>query len=536
MTAEDRVIENEPEPYTTPDPEATLIAEGAPAVDLVHGKRLGLIMGALMLAMFLAALDQTIVSTALPRITSELNGLNQLAWVVTAYLLTSTASTPIWGKISDIYGRKIMLQAAIVIFLLGSVLAGMATSMTWLIVTRGIQGLGGGGLMVLVMAVIADVIPPRERGRYVGLFGGVFAVSSILGPLLGGWFVDTLTWRWIFYINVPLGIAALIVIAAVLHIPQHKINHSVDYLGAVLLVAGVVLGLLLTEWGGHQFEWLSPQIIGMAIASITLIALFIWRQIKVPEPLVPMSLFKNRVFGISNVIGFLVGLAMFGAIIYLPIYLQIVQGSSPTTAGLQMIPMMAGLLALSIISGRVISRTGRYKVFPIIGMILSTIGMFMLSRIQVETPYWNIAIAMVILGAGLGCVMQVLVIAVQNAVKPNEIGVATSGATFFRSIGGTFGTAIFGAIMTSRLASNIEAALPPDMSGHVDVSAMTNAMSTMAQLPATIKAIVLEAFSNSIGVVFFVATFIVAIGIVLAFLLPEVKLRGLQGHAAPPME
>lgn len=522
-------------PSDTPDVEATLIAEGAPDQDVAHGGRLGLILGALMLTMFLAALDQTIVSTALPRITSELGGLNQLAWVVTAYLLTSTASTPIWGKISDIYGRKPMLQAAIVIFLIGSVLAGASQSMEWLIITRGIQGLGGGGLMVLVMSVIADVIPPRERGRYTGLFGAVFAVSSIIGPLLGGWFVDALSWRWIFYINVPLGILALFIIAAVLHIPQHKVNHSVDYLGAVLLVTGVVLGLLLTEWGGNEYAWLSPTIIGMAIASVGLIALFVWRQLRVPEPLVPMSLFSNRVFGMSSIIGFIVGLAMFGAIIYLPIYLQIVKGETPTAAGLQMIPMMVGMLTFSILSGRLISRTGRYKPFPIVGMALATIAMLMLSRIQVDTPYWQIAIAMLILGSGLGNVMQVLIIAVQNSVHPREIGVATSGSTFFRSIGGTFGTAVFGAIMTSQLASNIESALPADMQGNVDTSQMTNAMSTIAQLPEQIKAIVLTAFSDSLGTVFLSAAPIIAIGFVLTFFMPDVRLRSLHGKEAPAM-
>ena len=520
-------------PGETPDVEATLIAEGAPDQDVAHGGRLGLILGALMLTMFLAALDQTIVSTALPRITSELGGLNQLAWVVTAYLLTSTASTPIWGKISDIYGRKPMLQAAIVIFLVGSALAGAANSMEWLIITRGIQGLGGGGLMVLVMSVIADVIPPRERGRYTGLFGGVFAVSSIVGPLLGGWFVDSLSWRWIFYINIPLGIAALFIIAAVLHIPQQRVNHSVDYLGAVLLVAGVVLGLLLTEWGGHDYEWLSPTIIAMAIGSVVLIALFVWRQLRVPEPLVPMSLFSNKVFAISSIIGFIVGLAMFGAIIYLPIYLQIVQGSSPTQAGLQLIPMMAGMLTFSIVSGRLISRTGRYKPFPIIGMALAALAMLLLSRIQVDTPYWQIAIAMVILGSGLGNVMQVLIIAVQNSVHPREIGVATSGSTFFRSIGGTFGTAVFGAIMTSRLAANIEAHLPASMQGHVDTSQMTNAMSTIAQLPEQVKSIVLAAFSDSLGTVFLTAAPIIFVGWILAFTMPDVRLHSLHGKDTP---
>ena len=354
----------DPDPSTTDNPEATLIAEGAPDHELIHGGRLGLTMFALMLTMFLAALDQTIVSTALPRITSDLNGLGQLSWVVTAYLLASTASTPIWGKISDLYGRKIMLQAAIIIFLVGSLLAGASTSMGMLIVTRGIQGLGGGGLIVLVMAVIADVIPPRDRGKYTGLFGAVFAVASIAGPLLGGFFVDSLTWRWIFYINIPVGIAAFLVITTVLQVPKHKVQHVIDYLGAALLVIGVCCLLLIFEWGGARYSWTSPQIIGMTLLTVALLLAFVLRQLRVSEPIVPMALFRNGVFRTTSVIGFIVGLAMFGAIVFMPLFLQVVQGATPTEAGLELLPMMAGLLVASIVSGRLISRLGRYKIFP----------------------------------------------------------------------------------------------------------------------------------------------------------------------------
>ncbi len=524
----------EPDPSTTPDPEATLIAEGAPSHDLIHGGRLGLVMAALMLTLFLAALDQTIVSTALPRITSDLNGLNELAWVVTAYLLASTASTPIWGKISDLYGRKPMLQASIVIFLIGSALAGAATSMNWLIITRGIQGLGGGGLMVLVMAVIADVIPPRERGRYTGLFGGVFAISSVLGPLLGGWFVDSLSWRWIFYINLPLGIAAFFIIAAVLKVPVRHVDHKIDVVGAILMVTGVVTLLLVAEWGGHQYAWLSPTIIAMTLGAVALLVAFVFWELRAPEPIVPMSLFTNRVFAMTSVIGFIVGLAMFGAIIFLPLYLQIVQGESPTAAGLKMIPMMIGMLGATVISGRLISRIGHYKPFPIIGTILATIGMLLLSRISVDTPYWQLALAMFVLGIGIGNVMQVLILAVQNSVNPREVGVATSGSTFFRSIGGTFGTAIFGAVMAAQLAAHIESSLPAG--AQVDTTQMTSAMSAIAQLPEQIKAIVLTAFSESLSTVFLVAAPIIAVGIVFALLVPDVKLRGLHGHESAVMD
>lgn len=519
-----------PDPALTADPEATLIAEGAPAQEVITGRRLGLVLGSLMLTMLLAALDQTIVSTALPRITSELDGLSQLSWVVTAYLLTSTASTPIWGKISDLYGRKIMLQAAIVIFLVGSALAGAAQSMSWLIVTRGIQGLGGGGLMVLVMAVIADVIPPRERGRYTGLFGGVFALASVAGPLLGGFFVDTLSWRWIFYINLPLGIAAFFVIAAALQVPKRRVDHAIDYLGAVLMVAGVSLLLLVVEWGGSRYEWASPVILSMSVGAIALLLGFVLMELRVREPLVPMSLFKNPVFGMTSIVGFIVGLAMFGAIIFVPLYLQMVTGATPTAAGLQMIPMMIGMLTASIVSGRLITRFGRYKIFPIIGMGLATIAMILMSRLQVDTPYWELALAMTLLGVGIGNVMQVLIIAVQNSVHPKDVGVATSGSTFFRSIGGTIGTAVFGAVMTSQLTRQLTESLPASATSGMSLDQMTSNMSTIAALPAPIRAVVLEAFTHSLDRVFLTAVPILAIGFVVSLFLKDIRLHEVKPH------
>lgn len=521
MTARDATEEDDP--IDTPNLEATLVAEGAPADELIHGGRLGLTLAALMLTLFLAALDQTIVATALPRITSDLNGLGQLSWVVTAYLLASTASTPIWGKVSDLYGRKIMLQAAIVIFLVGSLLAGASTSMGMLIGTRAIQGLGGGGLMVLVMAVIADIIPPRDRGKYTGLFGGVFAISSVAGPLLGGFFVDSLSWRWIFYVNLPIGIAAFAIITMVLKVPVRKVSHTIDYLGAVLLVVGVSIMMLVFEWGGQRYDWTSPTIVGMAVAAVVLLGAFVWRQLRVPEPIVPMSLFRNQVFGVASLIGFILGLAMFGAIVFIPLYLQVVQGSTPTEAGLQLLPMMAGMLIASVGSGRLISRWGRYKVFPIVGTALTATGLYLLSTIGVDTPYSQLAAYLFILGFGLGNVMQVLVIAVQNAVNPKDVGVATSGTSFFRGVGGTIGTAVFGAIMTARLSSELHAALPG--SAAVDIDGMTSTMGSIASLPDAIRTVVLEAFTSAIGTVFLVAAPVAVVGFLLALMLKEIRLR-----------
>ncbi|CAB4911362.1 unannotated protein [freshwater metagenome] len=523
---------SEPDPSTTPDPEATLIAEGAPDHELIHGGRLKLTMTALMLTMFLAALDQTIVSTALPRITSELNGLAQLSWVVTAYLLASTASTPIWGKISDLYGRKIMLQAAIVIFLLGSLLAGASQSMLMLVITRGIQGLGGGGLMVLVMAVIADIIPPRDRGKFTGLFGGVFAIASVAGPLLGGFFVDFGGWRWIFYINIPIGIAAFLVITYVLQVPKKRVEHSIDYVGAVLLVAGVSALLLIFEWGGSRYEWGSPTILIMGAGTIALLVVFVLWELRVKEPIVPMALFRNSVFRGTSIIGFIVGFAMFGAIVFMPLFLQLVRGATPTAAGLELVPMMAGLLLASIVSGRVISAIGRYKIFPIIGTALAAIGMFFLSTIKMDTPYWQIAVYLFILGLGFGNIMQTLILAVQNSVNPRDVGVATSGSTFFRSIGGTIGTAVFGAVMTNRLTQELTSAFP---NGNVDITDITSAISKIASLPTEIKVVVLGAFTNALDTVFLVAVPILVLGFIVALFLKEVRLRRSHDDAPPMM-
>ena len=492
-------------------------------------KHLRWILGALMLTMLLAALDQTIVSTALPTITSDLGGLNQLSWVVTAYLLASTASTPIWGKISDLHGRKLMLQISIVVFVIGSMLAGLSQNMTELIATRAIQGIGGGGLMVLVMAVIADLIPPRDRGRYAGLFGAVFGISSVVGPLLGGWFTQHLSWRWIFYINVPLGVAAFIILGAVLHLHNKHERKPIDWLGSALMVIGVCLLLMVTVWGGKEYDWVSPQIIGMAVAGVGFLVWFVYHELRVEEPIVPMTLFSNKVFRVSSVIGFMVGFAMFGSIVYLSIYFQVVRGATPTEAGLMLLPLMVGILLTSILSGQLISRMGRYKIFPIIGTALAAIGIFMMSRLGVDAPFWYAALAMFVLGAGLGNVMQVLVLAVQNTIEPKQMGAATSGSTFFRSIGGSFGTAFFGAVWTARLSAEISNAFPG--ADGSQISGATSSITSIHSLPEAVQGPLLEAFARAMDTTFLVAVPFMLVGFVFALVLPEVRLRTHQDTA-----
>jgi len=513
---------------TSPDPSTTSTAFGERS-NLLSGRRLHLVLAALFMTTFLAALDQTIVSTALPTIVGDLGGLEKLSWVVTAYLLASTATTPLWGKLSDLYGRKLMLQSAVIVFLLGSVLAGASQTMGQLIAFRAIQGLGGGGLIVLAMAVIADVIPPSERGRYQGLFGAVFGVASVLGPLAGGFFVDNSSWRWIFYINIPLGLVVLVVLGAVLHIPAQRSEHSIDWLGASLAIATVVALLLVLEWGGRTYPWGSPTMVGMGAGAIALGTLFVLQERRHPEPIVPMSLFANPVFRVSAIVGFIIGIAMFGAIVYLPVYLQVARGVAPTQAGLMLLPLMLGLLITSVVSGRIISRVGRYRTFPIAGTLLSAIGMWMLTRLAIDTPYWYLSFGMLVLGAGIGMVMQVLILAVQNAVSPREIGTATSSSMFFRQVGGSFGVAVFGAIMTSSLASQLASAIPAGM--RVDASKLTGSPAVIAALPEAVRTAVREAFVVALSSVYGWAVPVCLLAFVLSLFLPEQKLRNREDMA-----
>ena len=482
-----------------------------------------LVLSGLMLGLFLAALDQTIVATALPTIAGELGGLEQLSWVVTAYLLTSTASAPLYGKVSDMYGRKIVFQFAIVTFLVGSVLAGMSQSMVQLIGFRAIQGLGAGGLIVMTMTIVGDVVSPRERGRYQGYIGSVFALSSIAGPLLGGFFVDNLSWRWVFYINVPIGLAALFVTATVLNLPFRRVDHPVDYLGAGLLVGGVTSLLLVMVWGGSQYEWGSPEIVGLSVFALVMLGLFILQERRVVEPILPLRLFRDRTFAITSATGFIVGVGMFGAIVFLPLFLQVVMGASATNSGLLLLPLMGGVVTTSIVSGRLITRTGRYKIYPLVGTSLMALGMWLLSTMSPATTLLQASVYMLILGTGMGMVLQVLVIAVQNAVEARDLGVATSSATFFRSLGGSFGTALFGAILTSQLASRLAHLLPAG--SDTELGDLTGSPQLIAQLPPGVRDEVVDAFSHAITSSFTVAVPFLLLGLVLVIFLPEIPLR-----------
>jgi EmrB/QacA subfamily drug resistance transporter len=512
-------------------------AAAASVPDNIHGERshaeIMVVMSALMMVMLLAALDQTIVATALPRIAVDLHGLNKYSWVATSYLLTSAIATPIYGKLGDLFGRKKIFQSAIIIFLIGSALCGLSRNMDQLVFFRALQGIGAGGLMSLILAIVGDVIPPRQRGRYQGYFGAVFGLSSVAGPLLGGFFAGSSAilgiagWRWIFYINIPLGFIALAAVAARLHLPVRKTKHKIDYTGAALLSVTVVSLVLVAVWAGVTYAWGSSQIIGLLISTLVFGMGFAFWERRVPEPILPMDLFKNDIFAVSVLLSALSGISMFAAILYIPQYQQIVRGYSPTKSGLYTIPLVAGLLMASIISGRLISKFGRYKPFPIFGTLMLVLGMWLFSHVSLTTSEFALSVWMAVIGLGLGSFMQVATLAVQNSVDRSRLGTATSSTTFFRTIGSSLGGAIFGTILISRLTHHLHQALPASAAGKVSISSITSGgTSQIAHLAPNLQHGILESFVHSFHDMFLIGIPFALAAFVAALFLREQPLRG----------
>jgi EmrB/QacA subfamily drug resistance transporter len=489
-------------------------------------RQIVVVYSGLVLAVLLAALDSTIVATALPTIVSELGGLQQLSWVVTAYLLAQTIVTPLYGKLGDLYGRKKVLQTGIVIFLIGSALCGMSRSLMQLIAFRALQGLGGGGLIVTAQATVGDIIPPRDRGRYQGIFGAVFSVSSIVGPLVGGYFTTHLSWRWIFYVNLPVGILALVVIAAAMPGQSRRVKHAIDYVGAGLLAVVLSAITLLCDLGGTRFPWSSPMTVGVSLVAVIALALFVWAERRAAEPILPLRLFRNRAFAAAVTVGLIVGFSLFGSVTYVPVFLQVVKGASPTASGLQMLPMMMGTLVTSIVSGQVISRTGRYKAFPVVGTAITSVGLFLLSRMTGASSTLVLSLTLLLIGLGLGMVMQVLVMAVQNSVEYEDLGVGTSGAILFRFVGGSLGTAVLGAILSARLTNELTH-LPRGLAADTFSGELGARMgpATLAALPAAAREAYATAFTRSLDATFLVASSVAVLGFLLVWLVPERPLR-----------
>jgi EmrB/QacA subfamily drug resistance transporter len=491
----------------------------SPAPRYTHRQILAMFAG-LILGMLLAALDGTIVATALPRITGELGGLNHLSWVVTAYLLTATISTPLYGKLGDLFGRGRLFQWAIVVFLIGSVLCGLSQSMLQLVAFRAIQGLGAGGLIVLGQAIIAEVVSPRERGRYQGYFGAVFGAASVAGPLLGGFITDHMSWRWVFYVNLPLGLLALAVTMLVLPAGQRHGNPRIDYAGSAILAAFVTTVVLLTTWGGTTYGWTSAPIAALVALAGALLGLLIHVERQAAEAVVPLHLFSMRTFKITSTVSFIVGIAMYGAIAFLPLFVQVVNGASATDSGLVILPLMAGMIGASMTAGQITARTGRYKVFPIVGTAVAAFGLVLLSTMGTDTSRMTVSVYMVLLGAGIGLTMQTLILSTQNAVRTADLGVATSSVTFFRSMGGSIGVALFGALFNSSLRHHL-ASIP----GAIGGGRASFTPEAVQHLPLQARTTFVAGFADALTHVFLYAVPVMLVGFAISWLLREVPLR-----------
>ncbi|MGY4743192.1 MFS transporter [Streptomyces sp. ATMOS53] len=524
------LVQDEPvtaRPAEAEDPPGASAAGSGPA-----GRRVRLVFFALMLALLLAALEQMIVATALPKIVGELHGLDRMSWAITAYLLTATVGLPVYGKLGDLLGRKGVFQFAIVVFVLGSALAGRAQTMDQLIAFRAVQGVGAGGLMIGVQAIIADIVPPRQRGRFMGLIGAAFGLASVAGPLLGGYFTDHLSWRWCFYVNVPFGLVTLAVVTVVLKLPKPTAKPRFDVLGALLLAVASTCLVLLTSWGGTEYAWDSSVVVGLGAGAAAATVLFLVVEGIAAEPLIPLRLFRDPVFNVTALVGLVIGVALFGAASYLPTFLQMVDGASATESGLLMLPMMGGIVGASVLAGQLITHTGRYKIYPVLGSALAALGMWLLSRLQADTPRLQYSLWMAVLGAGIGLVMPVLVLAVQNSVRPADLGTATSANTYFRQIGGSVGAAVFGTLFAGRLADALRETLPARAgAGLPDPESLTPQL--VHALPPALRDACIRAYADAMPRIFLYLVPVLVLGLLIACFLKE---KPLVSHNAAETE